>query len=376
VVANLGALRRAAGPGVAVLPVVKANAYGHGAVAVARSLIGAGADGLCLANLDEAVALRDAGIRAPLLVLQPIPPGEAATAANLAIAVAGGTPDALGAVLAAWRASSPDGPPLVVEIEVETGLGRGGLAPEDVVAAVRAVETAGGRVGGIWSHLQETEERDITTVQVERFEAAVAALASAGIAAPRRHLSSSAGLLIDGVPTYEAIRPGLAIYGLVPDEFAAAGLGPSDLRPTADELRPVMSLHARPIRVVDLPKGHGVSYGPTWRAPRPSRVATLPLGYGDGWPRALSNHAQALVRGLRVPLVGNVAMDAVMADVTDVPGPPVDMDDEFVLLGRQGNDDISAAEVGRWRTTNSWEVVTAMSARLARVYDAPAGPAG
>jgi alanine racemase len=137
-----------------------------------------------------------------------------------------------------------------------------------------------------------------------------------------------------------------------------------------------MSLHARPVRVVDLPEGHGVSYGPTWRAPRPSRIATLPLGYGDGWPRSLSNRAEALVRGIRVALVGNVAMDAVMADVTDVAGPPVTTADEFVLLGRQGDDEIGAAELARSRTTNSWEVVTAMSSRLTRVYDAPAGLAG
>ena len=137
-----------------------------------------------------------------------------------------------------------------------------------------------------------------------------------------------------------------------------------------------MSLHARPVRVADLPEGHGVSYGPTWRASRPSRIATLPLGYGDGWPRSLSNRAEALVRGIRVPLVGNVAMDAVMADVTDVPGAPVTTSDEFVLLGRQGGQEISAAELARSRTTNSWEVVTAMSSRLTRVYHAPAGLGG
>ncbi|HEX3428647.1 MAG TPA: alanine racemase C-terminal domain-containing protein [Candidatus Limnocylindrales bacterium] len=129
-----------------------------------------------------------------------------------------------------------------------------------------------------------------------------------------------------------------------------------------------MSLHARPVRVVELAAGHGVSYGPTWRAPRASRIATIPLGYGDGWSRSLSNRAEALVRGGRVPLVGNVAMDAVMADVTDVPGPPVSVEDEFVLVGRQGDLEITAAELARSRNTNSWEIVTAMSGRLTRVY--------
>jgi alanine racemase len=138
----------------------------------------------------------------------------------------------------------------------------------------------------------------------------------------------------------------------------------------------VLALRARPVRVADLPAGHGISYGPTFNTTRPSRIATLPVGYGDGWPRALSNRRAALVRGRRVPLVGNVAMDAVMADVTDVPGPEVGVDDEFTFIGRDGDDEITAAEVARSRNTNAWEVVTAMSARVPRVYDASAGIVG
>jgi alanine racemase len=137
-----------------------------------------------------------------------------------------------------------------------------------------------------------------------------------------------------------------------------------------------MALLARPVRVADLPAGWGISYGPSFRTTRPSRIATLPLGYGDGWPRSLSNRAEALVRGGRVPLVGNVAMDAVMADVTDVPGPPVTTADEFVLLGRQGAAEITVAELARGRTTNSWEAVTGMARRLPRVYHARSGPEG
>jgi alanine racemase len=137
-----------------------------------------------------------------------------------------------------------------------------------------------------------------------------------------------------------------------------------------------MSLIARPVRVADLPAGHGVSYGPTFTTTRPSRIATLPLGYGDGYARVFGNRAKALVRGRRVPLVGNVTMDAVMADVTDVPGEPVDRDDEFVLLGAQGDERITAEDLARLRTTNTWEVVTQMSARLPRVYDAAPGAIG
>jgi alanine racemase len=373
--ANLAVLRRTAGPGVAVLPVVKADAYGHGMVPVARTLAAAGADGLCVATLDEAIVLDEAGVGAPLLVLYPVPPSGVGEAARRGIGLAGGTGTALDGLLAAAVAAGL-ADRLSIELEIETGLGRGGVAPEEAVDAARAILATGARIGGVWSHLQEAEVEDLTAAQITRFEDAVGRLAGAGIDVPRRHLAASAGILLGTVPRYDAVRPGLATYGLIPDELAAAGIGLEDLLPGARDLRPILSLRARPVRVTDLPAGHGVSYGPTWRAPVPSRIATLPLGYGDGWPRSLSNRAEVLVRGQRVPVVGNVAMDATMIDVSLVPGPPVDIDEEVVLIGRQGAAEITAAEVARWRTTNSWEVVTAMSARLTRVYDAPAGLTG
>ncbi len=367
--------RRLAGPGVAILPVVKADAYGHGMLPIARILAGAGADGLSVATLDEAIELRDRGITAPILVMYPIPPDAATVAASRSIAVAAGEPAAVDAILEAATSAGLAGE-LNVELEVETGLGRGGAPLANVVDVARRIGAAGVRLSGVWSHLQEAEVAEITEDQIARFEEALGRLSAAGVAVPRRHIAASAAILLGTVPRYDAVRPGLMTYGLVPDELAAAGIGLDDLPPAARDLRPVMSLHARPVRVADLPAGHGVSYGPTWRASRPSRIATLPLGYGDGWPRSLSNRAEALVRGIRVPLVGNVAMDAVMADVTDVPGAPVTTADEFVLLGRQGGQEVSAAELARSRTTNSWEVVTAMSSRLTRVYHAPAGLGG
>ncbi len=358
-----------------MLPVVKADGYGHGMLAVARVLEGAGADALCVATLDEAIALRDGAIELPILILYPIPAGRVAAAAGRRFALAAGEAGQVAELLAAATAAGV-ATGLEIELEVETGLGRGGTSPDAVVAVARRIAAAGARLSGVWSHLQETEVAEITASQVDRFEAALAALAAAGIGVPRRHLAASAAILLGTVPRYDAVRPGLITYGLIPDELAAAGIGPERLAPAAADLRPALSLHARPVRVADLPAGHGVSYGPTWRTSRPSRIATLPLGYGDGWPRSLTNRAEALVRGGRVPLVGNVAMDAVMADVTDVPGAPVTPGDEFVLLGRQGGAEITAAALARSRTTNSWEVVTAMSGRLSRVYHAPAGLAG
>jgi alanine racemase len=369
--ANLGVARDLAGPGVLVEPVVKADAYGHGSVPVARALSEAGADGLCVATLDEGALLRAAGLEGRITILFPIPPEMAAVAARQRLAVAAGDGALLERMLAALGASS-DASELEIELEIETGLGRGGVAVEQCVAvAGTIVGSPGARLGGVWTHLQAVEDEALTRAQVARFEAALAALATAGIAVPRRHIAASAALMAPWFPAFDAVRPGIMTYGIPPDE-----LDPASLPPAAARLRPVLSLHARPVRVADLPAGHGISYGPTFSTTRPSRIATLPIGYGDGWSRALSNRAEALVRGRRVPLVGNVAMDATMADVTDVPGPPVGVDDEFVLIGSQGSQTITALDVARARTTNSWEVVTAISRRVPRVYDASAGAFG
>ncbi len=369
---NLAVIRELAGPGVPVRPVVKADAYGHGAVPIALALEAAGVNGLCVAAFDEALELREGGVTTPILVLYPVPPTWVGAAARLRIAVAAGDRRGVAAMVRAAAVLDPAAP-LAVELEVETGLGRGGFSQPDLVEVARLVSAAPGiALAGMWTHLQAVEDAGITAGQIDRFEAAVRAVADAGVALPPRHAAASAGLLTADVRAYDGIRPGLAVYGIVPDELSGTAI-PGEL---AARLRPVMSLIARPVRVAELPTGWGVSYGPTFRTARPSRIATLPLGYGDGWSRRLSNRASAIVRGQRVPLVGNVAMDAVMADVTDVPGPPVDTDDEFVLLGADRDERITAEALAQERTTNTWEVVTGMARRLPRVYHAAARPVG
>ncbi|HEV8403801.1 MAG TPA: alanine racemase [Candidatus Limnocylindrales bacterium] len=369
--ANLGVVRALAGPGQPVRPVVKADAYGHGAVPVAAALEAAGADGFCVAAMDEAVELRDGGIRAPILVLYPVPAVWVGVAARLRIAVTGGSPETLADIVGA--AADLDGvDPLAIELEVETGFGRGGFLVEELAAAARLVASSPGtELAGLWTHLQAAPNPTITASQADRFAAAAAALTEAGIHLPTRHVAASEGLLGDLVLPYEGVRPGLITYGLLPDELDTAGLPAAAAR-----LRPAMALYARPVRVADLPAGTGISYGPTFRTARPSRIATLPVGYGDGFSRRLSNRASAIVRGTRVPLVGNVTMDAVMADVTDVAGPPVDGADEFTLLGGSGPERLDVRDLAPERTTNSWEVVVAMSRRLPRVYHAAADPVG
>lgn len=370
-IANLAAVRTIAGEGVPVHPVVKADAYGHGAVPVARALEEAGADGFCVAALDEALALRAGGVRAPIRVLYPIPPALAGDAAAQGVSVSAGDRGLLDELLESAAAGRRAGsePILRIELEVETGLGRGGFEPTVLAAAAHAVAASeAAEMTGLWTHLQAPEDAATTRAQLDRFEAAARALRNAGLPLPARHLAASAGLFT-GLAAFDGVRPGLAIYGLVPDELDGAHLAAL----AVSAFQPVMSLRARPVRVVDLPIGHGVGYGPTFTTARPSRIATLPLGYGDGYARSLSNRGEALVRGVRVPIVGNVAMDATMVDVTDVPGPPISHHDEFVLLGDQAGERITAAELARRRTTNTWEVVTQMAARLPRVYHA--GPA-
>lgn len=370
--ANLAVLRRLAGPGTPVHPVVKADAYGHGLVPVARALQAAGADGLCVAAFDEAVVLRRAGISLPILVLYPIPPALAGAAARERIAVTAGDRALLDGLLAAVRASPP-GPPLDVQLEVETGLGRGGFRGPALLQAARDLAgTPGVRLVSAWTHFQAPADPARTAAQVAAFESATGALVAAGVPLDGSHAAASGGLLLEHVVSLDGVRPGLAVYGLVPDDQVddAARRGGEG----AGELHPVLSLHARPVRVAEVPAGWGISYGPSFTTTRASRIATLPLGYGDGWPRALSNRAGALVRGHRVPLVGNVAMDALMADVTDVPGSPVAVTDEFVLIGEQGTERITAADLAVARGTISWEVVTSLSARLPRVYHAASVP--
>jgi alanine racemase len=365
---------------VRVEPVVKADAYGHGALPIALALEAAGADGVGVATFDEAMELRDGGCRLPILVLYPVPVELIPDAIAHRIAVIAGDPALADRLLAAVAARTPGTRgALEVHVEVETGLGRGGFLPAEVPDILARLDaTPGVRIGGLWSHLAAPEDAALSADQDATFVRVLDAVAPArGTHGPgadppaRRHLSASGAILGGTAPAYDAVRPGLAIYGLLPDdvEFAPTA-GP------ASALRPVMSLVARPVRVADLPEGHGVGYGPAFTTTRPSRLATLPVGYGDGWSRRYTNNAEALVRGVVVPLVGRVSMDAVIADVTDVPGPPVDVDDEFVLLGSQGELTISAGELARRRTTNSWEVVTAMSRRLPRVYHRAGVPEG
>ena len=375
VVSNVRLLRGTLPPGVLVEPVVKADAYGHGAVAVARALVADGSLSLSVATFDEALELRQAGVDVPIVILFPIPAELAPDALRHRLSITAGDRDLLGRTLAALDAAPEVDPGvrLPVHLEVETGLGRGGVQPEAAAKAAAAIEASPrARLAGLWSHLQSGGDIEITARQEARFGVAARLLEAAGMALPMRHFAASGGLLAATAGPYQLVRAGIAIYGLVPDGLVAS----PEKEAVVAALRPAMALKARPVRVAWLEAGTGISYGPSFVTQRRSCIATLPLGYADGYPRGLSNRAQVLVRGVRAPQVGTVAMDAIMVDVTDIPGPPMTIDDEFTLLGEQGGDRIGAVEVARWGNTISYEVVTAMSGRLPRVYYAAAEEVG
>ena len=362
---NLQAIRDHVGPDVEINAVVKADAYGHGLVPVARHVAAAGAQRLCVASLDEALVVRGAGIATPILVMFSIPVDAVARAAQSRIEIVASDLATIRATLERWRTcTTSDDDVLAVHLEVETGLTRAGLKPDAVADVARLIAaTPRTRLAGIWTHLATPEDEATSDAQETAFAAALDSLRAAGLAIPARHLAATGGLLI-AEQSYEGIRPGLALYGIVPDSLVARGRQAQ----LAGRLRPVMTLKCTPLRVETFPAGTRVGYGGRWTAQRESIIATLPLGYGDGFARAYSPGAQAIVRGSRVPVVGTVAMDALMVDVTDVPG--VTLDDEFVLLGRQGAQSIDANELARVRNTIPWEVVTAMSTRVTRVYHA------
>lgn len=362
---NLAAVRELIGPRVELSAVVKADAYGHGLIPVGRVFERAGADRLCVAGIDEATALRNAGISLPILILFPIPAAEAARAARDRFEIVASDASTTAATMAAWREVASPETELSVHLEVETGLARGGFKPEAVAQAARLIKsTPGVRLAGLWSHLARSEDRAATDAQVAKFEAASDAVREAGLELPPRHLSATGGLFAGRAPLYEGVRIGLGLYGLMPNDFPV-GAGQ---RSAAAKLHPAMAVKCRPLRVETFARGTPVSYGGLWTAPRESRIATLPIGYGDGWTRAYSPGAEALVRGVTVPLVGSIAMDAVMADATEVGD--VGLDDEVVLIGAQAGSEIVTNELARLRTTIPWEIVTGMAYRLPRVYHA------
>ena len=362
---NIGLIRTVVG-GAAVAQVVKAEAYGHGMIPVSRAIEPV-VDALCVATLDEAIALRPY-VAKPIIMLYPVPHPAVAEALEIEVEL----PVMSAADFEAISNAAPVGrAPIRIHLGVETGMGRGGLQPENVVAVAAAAQADPRfELAGLWSHLHSPEDPPTSDGQLLRFDIAATALREARVPVPPRHAAASGGIFTGDEPALDFVRPGVAAYGVLDEGLPIA----PDAHDAASRLRPAMSLKARPIAFSRVPEGGTVGYGGTWQAHRPSRIAVLPVGYGDGYLRGSQPGGQVLVRGRRLPLVGRVSMDAVTVDVTDLPG--LDYTEEFVLLGAQGGEIITAGELARRRNTIAWEVLTSMAQRLTRVYHPSAGTAG
>ena len=349
--ANLAAVRALA-PDADVIAVVKANAYGHGDVPVARTLVDAGVGRLAVATLDEAMRLREAGISVPIVLLWGIGPAEVDV-----VAAAGIEPIVYDERTIELLEEA--GRPIGVHIKVDTGLGRQGIEPEAAVGlAARVARSRSLTVAGTMSHLAVPGDDDAyTEVQMLRLARTVDAMRSAGIDPGLVHVSATGAILAGGLGGATAIRPGLALYGLVPSWASDRGL----------RLRPALSLRALPLRIFDLPAGEAIGYGLRFRTQTATRIATLGIGYGDGWPRAHANNGSVLVRGQRAPIVGAISMDGLTVDIGGVAG--VTYGDEFTLIGEQDGARITADEVADERRTINYEVTTALRGRLPRLHD-------
>lgn len=353
---NVRAVLNHTGPGVQTYAVVKANAYGHGAVPVARAALEAGAHRLAVARVDEAVQLRQAGIDAPVLVFTYTLPAEVerVVAHDLAVAIA-----SVESAQALSARAGASGRTAAVHVKVDTGMGRYGLLPDEVVPFLEAVSGLPDlRLEGIMTHFAVADEADktYTREQFARFRAVLEAARAAGHTFALRHCANSAAVIDLPEMHLDAVRPGVILYGLYPSGEVSRDVA----------LRPAMELRAHVARVKTLPPGSSISYGRTHITDRPTHVVLVPAGYGDGVHRLLSNRGAVLIGGARAPIIGRVCMDQFMADATGIEGAA--RDDPIVLFGQQGDASITAEEVARWAETINYEVVTAISARVPRVY--------
>ena len=355
---NIATLRERTHSGAKLLAVVKADGYGHGSVAVSRRALAGGGDALGVARIDEALELRRAGIKAPILVFGLTPPERAdelidhrleQTVCSLPVA------KALSARAVARGTRIP------VHLKVDTGMSRLGLVAGSATAATEAKAIAllqGLEPTGIFTHFAtaDSEDRAAAELQLEAFLAFVEGLRRDGVEFPVRHAANSAALFTLPDSHLEMVRPGIATYGLSPSPAVTDSAG----------LDPVMQLKSRIVQIKRLPVGVPVSYGATYQTSAPTTIATVAVGYGDGVPRVLSSRGAMLVRGKRAPIIGRICMDSTMLDVSDVQDAAAG--DEVVVFGRQGEEQISVDEIATLAGTINYEIVSALPARVPRVY--------
>ena len=354
---NLRAIRDHVTPGVEVIGVIKADAYGHGAAPVARALAREGVSRVAVAVVEEAQALRESGIRLRILVLGAAFPDQTAEIARGDFEI---VLSDLEFAKRLDRAARRAGKPVAVHLKFDTGMGRIGFSPEQAPAVIGQIRGMSGlRLEGIMTHFAQSDERGgetFTRQQIRAFLALHHAVRAAGIHVPTWHAANSGGAFSYPSAHMDAVRPGIALYGSYPSAEV----------PHFVDLRPAMTLKTRIAQVRDVPAGASVSYGRTFRAKRPSRIAMLPIGYADGFSRHNSNVGQVLIGGRRAPIAGRICMDMTMVDITDLPNAAPG--DEAVLYGRQGEAELPVHEVAATIGTISYEIMTSVGARVRRVY--------
>ncbi|GAB2654209.1 alanine racemase [Arenimonas aestuarii] len=351
---NLHAL--AAHAGVPVMPIIKANAYGHGLARVGLHLQALGAGQLGVAFLEEGIALRRAGVRLPILVMGGIFGPQAATVIANDLEVTVSSIDKLRQVEAAAESL---GRRATVHLKIDTGMERIGVHSYHAGPFIEAaLASPWCDIKGIYSHLAcaDDPESPVTARQLERFLGACAHFERVGAPMPLRHLANSGGVLHFPETHLDMVRPGIALFGVLPDRAS---------RPAVD-LRPALSLVSQVVYFKVVPAGDPVSYGATWAPAADTRVVTVPIGYGDGFPRALSSRGHVLVRGQRHPIVGRICMDQFMVDIG--PTGTAYNEDEVVLIGRQGDQVIRCEDVALAAGTIPYEILVGLNGRIPREY--------
>ena len=342
-----------------VLTVIKANAYGHGAVRIAQTLEDLGVDFFGVATCEEAVELRQASITTPIIVLGGCFQGQGVYAHQFDLIPVVYT---LESAEELSRCASTNNCTIPIHLKLDTGMGRLGILPSETGLFIQKLARLKGlEVEGVLSHLADTNQEnhsglEFTRRQIELFNQQVEELSKMGINPRYRHLANSAASIDELPESFNLVRPGIMLYGSYPAKRFQQAI----------DLQPLMSLRTKIISLKKVPRGSSISYGRTFTCERESLIAALPIGYADGYSRSLSNRGEVLIRGTKAPVVGVVCMDMVMIDVTDVPG--VSLGDEVVLMGSQGHETITAEDIAEEMSTISYEFFCGIGHRVPRVY--------
>jgi alanine racemase len=355
---NVRAIKTLLAPTTKIVAVVKADAYGHGAIEVAETVVAAGAEWLAVATVPEGIELRQAGIKAPILILG---------AVNSSLQVEAIAQWGLQPTLVSHEQAIHISKALVhlgldvtlpVHLKLDTGMSRLGINWQQAVDFIDLVKNLPQlEIKSLYSHLATADELDSTVMDLQhhRFQTAIAALKSAGHSIPTLHLANSAGILAGSNLHYQMVRPGLILYGLYPAPHLRSSIN----------LQPVLQVKARITQVKDISAGTGVSYGYRYISDRDRRIAVVGIGYADGIPRRLSNQMQVLIRGQFIPQIGSITMDQIMLDVSEIPD--LQVGEIVTLLGQDGTREITADDWANLLGTISWEILCGFKHRLPRI---------